>query len=49
LRDDVLDRLKARQKRCTGRAKLDLWRLMRDAIAEIERWRREADLQNAEK
>ena len=42
--DDILRRLRDRQKRSGGRAKMELWRLMRDAIAEIERLRRELDL-----
>jgi hypothetical protein len=38
--DDVLQRLKERQRRCKGARQRDAWRLMRDAIAEIERLRR---------
>lgn len=37
--DDIIDRLKERQKRCKGRAKMELWRLLRDAIDEIKRLR----------
>ena len=34
---DILSRLRERQKRCKGARQADAWRLMRDAIAEIER------------
>jgi len=41
--DDILDRLRERQKRCKGVRQAGAWQLMRDAIAEIKRLRQEVD------